>query len=344
MAQYKPILQQHNIDLSEILGVINELPQAGGGVKINAVTAPELPATVTDGQIVIITTTQTSTVYLGYVAPDNPVAGDVWIHTVDGGGYSFNISTIAITPGVTMQYNGYIWEYRNAYIGINGVWTIFSTQTPLALLTWEQIIAIANSGEDPSLFFAVGDEHELFYDNKTELTAVIGDFYHNTITGTNKKAPLAFTLKECIDTASLNTTQSNVGGWRDSYFRRNSIPNYGNRFPAELMAADAIKYVDVLTSYGNQATSIVTASDQLRIHSAVELNLSSAAVVPGEGTAYAYYASGNRIKTLNGAVTTYWTRSPRSNNTTQFCYVDAAGTLGGSGASALSGITFAFDI
>ena len=87
---------------------------------------------------------------------------------------------IRITPGAVMQFNGSIWEYRNAYIGVSGEWKLFSTLSPLSSLTWTQIIAIANSGEDPSTFFAVGDEHELMLTTGELVTAVVGDFNHNT--------------------------------------------------------------------------------------------------------------------------------------------------------------------
>lgn len=321
---------------------------SGGGASVNVITASALPAAVVDGQAVIITSTTPGKTIFSYAAPSDPVSGDIWVHTVDNGGYTLSADGavgIKITPGATMQYNGSIWEYRNAYIGVSGEWKLFSTFSPLSSLTWTQIIAIGNSGEECSLFFSVGDAKDLQLTTSELVPVVIGDFKHNTITGTSNKAAMAFTFKNCLNTTyPMNSSNTNSGGWNNSTMRNTRMPAILNTFPAELIADGAIKYVDVLASAGSQSTSLVTSSDRLRLHSIAELGLSYSYAASGEGTKYAYYTSGNRVKTVGGAASIYWTRSPYTGTSGPFCCVAASGTASSDIASDSHGVACGFDI
>lgn len=334
------------------MGIISCFPGGGGGgADINAVAASSLPSAVVDGQAVIITDTTPGKIILSYATPSEPVSGDIWVHTVDNEGYTLSVDGavgIRITPGAVMQFNGSIWEYRNAYIGVSGEWKLFSTLSPLSSLTWTQIIAIANSGEDPSTFFAVGDEHDLLLTTGEVVTVVIGDFRHNTITGTSNKAAIAFTFKNCLNTTyPMNSSDTTSGGWDGSAMRNTHMSAILNTFPAELTADGAIKYVNVLASAGKNSESLVTSSDRLRLHSRVELGVSSYNNASGEGTKYAYYTSGNRIKKVGGKASAYWTRSSNISSlglSTSFCSVNNEGTGSVAAASASNGVACGFDI
>lgn len=317
----------------------------GGYANINAVTASLLPATVTEGQIVVLTSTAAPNIYLGYAAPDSPAAGDIWIHTVDTeAGYPFVIGTATLKPGATVQYNGSAWEYRDAYIGVSGTWQLFSTLSPLADLSWEQIIAIANSNEDCSKFFSVGDETTVTLSTGESVPVVIGDFAHNTITGTDTKAAIAFTFKNCLGaTGQMNDTSTNVGGWDACTMRTSRMATVLNAFPSVLRADGAIKYVEVVASAGSGSTDVVTSSDRLRLHSVTELGLIYTYAVV-EGTAYAYYTSGNRVKTVGGTAAIYWARSPSARYSSNFCNVSGSGTASGDSANVSYGVACAFDI
>lgn len=331
--------------------IISTTGGGGGGASLNIITANLLPSAVVDGQAIIITPTTPGKIILSYATPSEPVSGDIWIHTVDNEGYTLSADGavgIRITPGAVMQFNGSIWEYRNAYIGVSGEWKLFSTLSPLSSLTWSQIIAIANSGEDPSTFFAVGDEHDLILTTGEAVTAVVGDFNHNIITGTSNKAAIAFTFKNCLNTKySMNDSTTISGGWDGSNMRNTHMPAILNTFPAELTADGAIKYVNVLASAGDNSTSLVISSDRLRLHSRIELNLSTSSSASGEGTTYAYYTSGNQVKTVGGKASEYWTRSPSISSlgiSVSFCCVDNAGAASVSTANNSRGVACCFDI
>ena len=331
-----------------ILQTIINTACGGGGASLNVVTASILPAAVVDGQAIIITPTTPGKIIFSYAAPSDPVSGDIWVHTVDNGGYTLSADGavgIRITPGAVKQFNGSIWEYRNAYIGVSGEWKLFSTLSPLSSLTWSQVIAIGNSGEDCSKFFAVGDEHDLLLTTSELVPVVIGDFNHNTITGTTDTAAIAFTFKNCLNTTyPMNGSNANSGGWNNSTMRNTRMPAILNTFPAELIADGAIKYVDVLASAGSQSTSLVTSSDRLRLHSIAELGLSYSYAASGEGTKYAYYTSGNRVKTVGGTASRYWTRSPSTYLSLYFCNVSDSGSPGNFFANAAYGVACGFDI
>lgn len=216
--------------------------------------------------------------------------------------------------------------------------------TPLADWTWELIVALSNSGTDPRNYFSVGDEKDLILTTGEIVPTVIGDFYHNTITGTNIKAPIAFTFKNCLNTEyAMNETFTNRGGWDGSDMRKTHMVNIFNTFPAELRADEAVKYVDVVATAGGQSTSLVTSSDRLRLHSITELGLTYS-YAGTEGTKYAYYASGNCVKTVNGTADHYWTRSPPTTNAGSFCRVSSSGTVSNEYPFNANGVACGFDI
>lgn len=346
---YKSTIEQHNADLQDILTTVNELPDASSGVEINAITASALPATVVDGQIVVITDTAASTIYVDTDEPANPVEGDVWIVVgTSETGIQFD-STFRNGLSEALQYNGSAWATLDGHIGASGVWEQFSViiptaGTPLEDWTWQQIGALVNSDKDVTEYFAVGDTKEIELTTGEIVTAVIGAFHHNTITDSAKTAALAFTFKDCLATKyAINTSQTNVGGWKDSNFRNNIAPTILETFPSELVAI--MKNVDVITTAGNKATTLVTTSDKIRLHSWKELGITNAdyAYVDG-GTTYDYYAAGNRIKQVNGGNQSYWTRTPATNLNTTFCFVNAAGAGSVYNPTNAMGIPLAFDI
>lgn len=255
-------------------------------------------------------------------------------------GYIVNASD-TITPGgvIPMQY-----ALRRRMMASMG--SLFPPiGTPLSDWTWEQIVALSNSGRDPRNYFSVGDEKDLILTTGEVVPVVIGDFYHNTITGTSTKAPIAFTFKNCLNTNySMNGSRTNSGGWDGSVMRNTQMPVILNTFPAELIADEAIKYVDVLASAGDRSTSLVTSSDRLRLHSIAELGPSYSYAVSGEGTKYAYYTSGNRVKTVGGTASIYWTRSPSTYLSSYFCDVSASGSPSNFFANAPYGVACGFDI
>lgn len=332
---------------TEIAGI------SGGGAEINVIAAASLPAAVTDGQIVVITDTTPTNIYLDTNEPANPVSGDIWIVVAEG---DYKLPLTEETPFCNLglngakQYNGNDWIMLDGYIGVNGEWQRFALSlpaigTPLADWTWAQIIALCNAGGAVSQYFAVGDEKDIVLTTGEIVTVAIGAFDHNTITGTERKAPLAFTFKNCLqkEDYAINTTGTNAGGWDSCNMRTTHMPAIFATFPPELQADNAVKYVDVVASAGSKSTALVTSSDRLRLHSVTELGLASSHAVV-EGEMYYFYSGANRIKTANGKTIAYWTRSPNVTGTGSFCAVDKVGSVTLYDAFGAGGTSCCFDI
>ena len=59
----------------------------------------------------------------------------------------------------------------------------------------------------------------------------------------------------------MNSTATNVGGWKDSEMRNTHLPSVLLLMPPEVQAG--IRNVNKLTSAGNKSSEIVTTSDGL---------------------------------------------------------------------------------
>lgn len=241
-------------------------------------------------------------------------------------------------------------EVKSIYFNTHLIWEAISwpaAGTPLKDWTWEEIINLCNSGKDVRQYFSIGDTRNLVLTTGEVVPVAIGDFYHNTISGTNDTAAIAFTFVNCLNTKyKMNTSDTNKGGWDGSNMRKTHMPNILATFPAELTATNAIKYVEVLASAGLSSTSVITSHDRLRLHSVTELGGGSpyAAI---EGTVYPYYNSlSDTRKYANGSLVDYWTRTPFTNNIESFyyCYSVLPNNYSGIRANYDNYVACAFDI
>lgn len=293
-----------------------------GGAKINAITALLLPATVTDGQIVILTSTTAPTYYFSYSAPESPTAGDIWVHIVDSSeGYNLPVGSIILKPGATMQYIGGVWEYRDAYIGVSGEWKMFSTLSPLSSLSWTQISAISRSGEDMSKFFAVGDQKDIMIDGVTYPVQIIG-MHHDDLADGTGKAGLTFDMVGCLLTAQQMHSAA-TRDWSITELRAFLSEIILPSLPSDLQ--DAIRGV-VKISYNGSA--LATTIDKLWLPSAVELGFSGSYIAAGQGTVYPRFtANADRIKQVGTSAVRWWTRSPYTvySGSAQFFIVETTG-------------------
>ena len=212
-------------------------------------------------------------------------------------------------------------KVKSIYFNTHLIWKVPwpAAGTPLNDWTWEEIINLCNSGKDVRRYFSIGDTRNLVLTTGEVVPVAIGDFYHNTITGTTNTAAIAFTFVNCLNTKyGMNIGIANEGGWNGSNMRKTHMPNILATFPAELTANNAIKYVDVVASAGSASTTLITSSDRLRLHSVTELGGSDqyAAI---EGTVYPYYNSLSDIrKYSNGSLVDYWTRTPATDTVIHF--------------------------
>lgn len=207
--------------------------------------------------------------------------------------------------------------------------------------TWEQIIEACQTNMVPDTWVADGTCYkDMTINGKAYRIDIIGKNHDTYAAGGT--APLTFQMHDCYGTAySMNSSNTNSGGWRNSAMRTTHLPAILNMMPAEVKAA--IRDVRKKTSAGNQSSSIQTTNDKLFLLSEIEIFGSTTYSFAGEGTQYAYYQAGNsKVKNLNGGANNWWERSPSSSKTTTFCLVIVNGNTGADRASNSYGVPFGF--
>ena len=207
---------------------------------------------------------------------------------------------------------------------------------------WADIIEACHANEVPDTWVADGTCYkDMDIGGTSYRIDIIGKNHDDLADGTGK-ALLTFQLHDCYATTyPMNDTNTNVGGWRDSQMRTQTMPALKALLPAEVQAG--IRSVNKLTSAGNQSSSIVTTSDELFLPSEVEVFGSIKYSFAGEGTQYEYYQAGNsKVKNRNGSSDYWWERSPSSKNSTHYCRLDSGGNPYTNYASNLRGVAFCF--
>ena len=207
---------------------------------------------------------------------------------------------------------------------------------------WSAIIEACHANEVPDTWVADGTCYKDMLINGTNYRIDIIGKNHDDLADGTGKAPLTFQLHDCYATTyPMNATNTNVGGWRDCQMRTQTMPSLKALMPAEVQAG--IRPVKKLTSAGNKSSSIVTTNDKLFLPSEIEIFGSTTYSFAGEGTQYAYYQAGNsKVKNLSGSANNWWERSPRSRNSTAFCFVGSNGLAGSYTASSSYGMAFGF--
>lgn len=123
--------------------------------------------------------------------------------------------------------------------------------------------------------------------------------------------------------------------------RTSTMATLLNQLSSDLKSV--LKFVNKVTSKGNNQSALETTSDKLFLLSEIEVFGATQYSYAGEGKQYEYYTAGNStIKKVNGSANHWWERSPRSGNATIFCLVTADGAADHNAASTSSGVSFGF--
>ena len=222
-----------------------------------------------------------------------------------------------------------------------GIITTPSFPETFADATWEQIIDACHQNAVPDTWVADGTCYKDMEINGTNYRIDIIGKNHDTYAD-GETAPLTFQMHDCYGTTySMNSSNTNVGGWTSCAMRSTHLPAILALMPAEVQAA--IREVQKKTSAGNKSSSIVTTSDDLFLLSETEIFGSTTYSFAGEGTQYAYYKAGNsKVKNRNGSADYWWERSPYSSGTAHFCIVYSNGSASWYNASHSYGVAFGF--
>ena len=204
---------------------------------------------------------------------------------------------------------------------------------------WASIIAACHSGSVPSTW-VVGNSKTMTINGASYQVDIIGK-NHDTYTA-GGTAPLTFQMHDCYaDRKTMNSSNTNSGGWKNSAMRTTHLPAILALMPTEVQ--NGIREVSKKTSVGGASSTIETVSDKLFLLSEVEIFGSTRYSAAGEGTQYDYYKAGNsKVKKRKGSAVRWWERSPGARSSMDFCAVDNTGSASSVGAGSTFSVACGF--
>lgn len=283
----------------------------------------------------------TYTITCGEVHEDVTVTGDNVVNkTVISVELSL-LKIVAFATGTDEEIAAMIEAHYNNKINISDYWAVGDTRNV-------SLSAMPATG--------VGESHRA-----QTVQFVIGDFEHDNLTtpiNGHTKAAVTLLQKDCLMDASnasnpvngsgntengyMNSTDTNVGGWRNCARRAWCNNVYFSALPSVWQSM--VKTVNKKASAGNKSYTIQTVQDKIFLAAEIEIFGTTNYSFAGEGTQYQYYNNtmANRYKMplwdLDRASNYYFGRSPYYSNSSSFCVVTFNGVTDYSVASWLIGI------
>lgn len=260
------------------------------------------------------------------------------------GGGGKNGAMLAPASGIT---------YTNGLVGL----TAAEVSAMAALISNEPTITKDTLS---SIYVDYGDIHrKLDIANQVTLSLngtnyafdIIG-FNHNTLTTATAygettatgKAGITLQMHDVYATEhTMNDSQTNYNGWRDSDMRNSTMQTFKSYLPSAWQSI--IKPVDNIAGWGAGTTTNVHTgiSDSCFLLAEVEVYGYTTYSAPGEGSQYAYYKDGNsKIKYNGTSAERWWLRSPRTDHETHFCLIAVTAVPSYAGAHYSRGVSFAF--
>ena len=218
--------------------------------------------------------------------------------------------------------------------------------------SWEEIKLAVDNGIADTLYASyVGSSKAITLTNGTSihvrLANVAGALYDYASGGGSTGFVLEFV--ELYQTAQMNTSGTNNGGWNASYMRSTIMPQIYALLPSDLK--EVIATVKTKSCYSGYDGTLVESEDTLFLPADPEIFGSSGYSRTEEKNAltrWQYYADNDtaaaRIKNLNGSADNWWTRSPRQDSSSSFCVVNGSGSAYITNASSGRGVAPGFCI
>lgn len=151
-------------------------------------------------------------------------------------------------------------------------------------------------------------------------------------------------MKDCLNSMQqMNSLATNAGGWNGCVMRSWLYSTIYNQIPESFR--QNLKLMNVWTANGgNQSGTVgVYSQDYLALPAEREVfgnNTYGDSSIESQLAQFQWYASGNRIKKVNGSNDWWWERSPRSNSSSSFCVVSSSGGVDDDLGSGLDGVSF----
>ena len=233
---------------------------------------------------------------------------------------------------------------------------IGSASVSFATDSWGTIQKAVQTGKTSK--YNIGDTKKIDLGEFGSHTVRIANMNECTTETSETACGFVVEFADIITTQTFNSTNTNVGGWRDSAMRTYVNGTIYESLPSELQ--NVIVLTKVISGHGNTAgeTNFET-QDKLYLLSSEEIysdfaNSNSAKYDTAAGTSKQldYYRSQgvttsnytNVIKQHNGSNLTWWLRSATSSNNFDFLIANSSGDWSGGIAGNSRGISPAFKI
>lgn len=288
----------------------------------------------------------------GSATVDVPYIGDVTISSTDGSDtansnvtisaygntYSAELSFLKIVTfadGTDEEIAAMMQAHYDNKINIADYWAVGDKRS--VNLSAMSATYVGESHRAQTIEFAIADF------GKDELSTPINGHTMAAITLTQVNCLMDATSASNSNNGSndtekgyMNSSNTNVGGWKDCARRKWCNEVYYNALPSVFKSM--VKEVNKKTSAGNQSNTINTTKDKAFLLSESEIYGSTTYSKAGEGSQYEYYkTTANRYKlpkwNSDRVSHIYWDRSPSGDNTAHFCIVNTNGYASYSNAS-----------
>lgn len=232
--------------------------------------------------------------------------------------------------------------------------TISLPDTSLANNTPDIIAAAAKSGQAAN-YWSVGDKVGIAVNgsfgglsyNNTVYAFILGFNHNSSVEGGNSIHFQFGKTASGVDIAfvnsygststgfCMNTSNTNSGGWNNSYMRKTICPAFLAALPTawQNIIAACTKYSDNTGGGSNTASYVTATSDKIWLLSEMEVQGTRSYANSAEANyqkQYDYYRNGNsKVKYQHTATTSacdWWLRSAYASNTNYFCYVNTDGS------------------
>ena len=250
--------------------------------------------------------------------------------------------------------------------------TVSLPDTSLANNTPDIIAAAAKSGQAAN-YWSVGDKVGIAVNgsfgglsyNNTVYAFILGFNHNSSVEGGNSihfqfgktAAGVDIAFVNSYGSTStgfcMNTSNTNSGGWNNSYMRKTICPAFLAALPKawQNIIAACTKYSDNTGGGSNTASYVTATSDKIWLLSEMEVQGTRSYANSAEANyqkQYDYYRNGNsKVKYQHTATTSacyWWLRSVYAGDTRNFCLVNTGGSAAGNGAYSSYGFAPGFKV
>lgn len=250
--------------------------------------------------------------------------------------------------------------------------TVSLPDTSLANNTPDIIAAAAKSGQAAN-YWSVGDKVGIAVNgsfgglsyNNTVYAFILGFNHNSSVEGGNSihfqfgktAAGVDIAFVNSYGSTStgfcMNTSNTNSGGWNNSYMRKTICPAFLAALPKawQNIIAACTKYSDNTGGGSNTASYVTATSDKIWLLSEMEVQGTRSYANSAEANyqkQYDYYRNGNsKVKYQHTATTSacdWWLRSVYASGTSYFCIVDTDGSASAGSAYLSRGFAPGFKV